>query len=183
MGWIKKIKEWIGNRMLKGLSTKKTRTSNPMPSFDAMKEIGIVYKAGKEQDEDAVIKFADYLRQQGKKVFTLGFVDAKELHSKYHPTIHSQYFWRESLSIFNLPDKQKIHGFIHTEFDLLLSMFFEKELALQSVAALSKSKFSMGANMEGALPYHDFLIDTGDEKDLMNLGMQMIHYLKVIHQK
>jgi hypothetical protein len=183
MGWIKNIKEWIGNRMLKGLSNKKTRTSNPMPNFDAMKEVGIVYKAGRALEEEAVSKFADYLRQQGKKVFTLGYVDVKELPPQYHPTIYSQYFWRASLNAFNLPDKEKIHGFIHTEFDLLLSLFFEKELALQSVAALSKSKFSMGANMEGALPYHDFLIDTGEEKDLMNLGMQMIHYLKVIHQK
>jgi hypothetical protein len=40
----------------------------------------------------------------------------------------------------------------------------------------------MAANLSNALPYNDVLIDTGSNKDIVNLAMQMIHYLKVLHK-
>jgi hypothetical protein len=183
MGWIKNMKEAIGNYLLKGMAIKKARLSKPMPSFDTIHEIGIVYDANSDSQEQQVNQIANYLRQEGKKVFTLGYVDAKQLPSKTKFHISSSYYWHETLTKFNLPDRQKLSSFLNTEFDLLMNLFFVKELPLQAIAGLSKSKFIMGANIQGALPYNDFLIDTGSEKELSNLGLQMIHYLKVIQTK
>jgi hypothetical protein len=100
--------------------------------------------------------------------------------NKFH--ISSEYYWQETLTFFNLPEKAKIGRFLEFEFDLLMNLFFEKELPLQAIAALSKSRFSMAANLSNALPYNDVLIDTGSNKDIVNLAMQMIHYLKVLHK-
>ena len=183
MGWIKNIKDAIGNYLLKGMVIKKVRPSKPMPSFNTINEIGIVYDANSENQEEQVNQIANYLRQEGKKVFTLGYIDAKQLPAKAKFNISASYYWHESLTKFNLPDKQKLSSFLNTEFDLLMNLFFVKELPLQAIAGLSKSKFIMGANIQGALPYNDFLIDTGDKKELSNLGLQMIHYLKVIQTK
>jgi hypothetical protein len=183
MGWIKNIKDAIGNYLLKGMSIKKERKARVMPSFSSISEIGIVYDAGTPLQEDQVNQIAQLLRKEGKKVFTLGYINAKHLPEKHKFNMSSGYYWRETLTKYNLPDKQKLSSFLNTEFDLLMNLFFEKELPLQAIAALSKSKFSMGANIKGALPYNDFLIDTGEEREITNLGMQMIHYLNVIQTK
>jgi hypothetical protein len=183
MGWIKNIKDSIGNYLLKGIAIKKKRSARIMPSYSSIQEIGIVYDAGTTKQEEQVNLLAEHLRKEGKKVFTLGFIDAKKLPENHRFNMSAGYYWRETLTKYNLPDKQKLSSFLNTEFDLLMNLFFEKELPLQAIAALSKSKFSMGANINGALPYNDFLIDTGTEKEITNLGMQMIHYLKVIQTK
>lgn len=165
------------------MAIKKERSARSMPSFSSIVEIGIVYNAGKAIQETQVNQIAELLRKEGKKVFTLGFIDAKQLPENHRFNLSSGYYWKETLTNYNLPDKQKLSSFLNTEFDLLMNLFFEKELPLQAISALSKSKFSMGANISGALPYNDFLIDTGTEKEITNLGMQMIHYLKVIQTK
>jgi hypothetical protein len=183
MGWIKNIKDTIGNYLLKSMSVKKERKARAMPNYSSIVEIGIVYDAGTASQEEQVNQIAQLLRNEGKKVFTLGFIDAKQLPEKHTFSMSAGYYWRETLNNYNLPDRQKLSSFLNTEFDLLMNLFFEKELPLQAIAAMSKSKFSMAANITGALPYNDFLIDTGKEKEINNLGMQMIHYLKVIQTK
>ncbi len=165
------------------MAIKKGRSARSMPSFSSIVEIGIVYNAGKAIQETQVNQIAELLRKDGKKVFTLGFIDAKQLPEKHRFNLSSGYYWKETLTNYNLPDRQKLSSFLNTEFDLLMNLFFEQELPLQAISALSKSKFSMGANISGALPYNDFLIDTGEQKEISNLGMQMIHYLKVIQTK
>lgn len=183
MGLIKNIKDAIGNYMLKSMAVKKHRKAKAMPSYDNIVEVGIVYQAGSTEQENQVNKIVELLKKDGKKVFTLGFIDAKQLPEQTRFNISASYYWRETLNKFNLPDKQKLSSFLNTEFDLLMNLFFDQELPLTAIAAMSKSKFSMSANIPGTLPYNDFLIDTGKERELANLGLQMIHYLKVIESK
>jgi hypothetical protein len=182
MGWIKQIRDKIGTYLLQGMAVKKTNAAQALPSYNSIHEIGIVYDAGNKKQEEQVNKIAQILRSEGKKVMTLGFVNAPKLpyQNKFH--ISSEYYWQETLTFFNLPEKAKIGRFLESEFDLLMNLFFEKELPLQAIAALSKSRFSMAANLSNALPYNDVLIDTGNNKDIVNLAMQMIHYLKVLHK-
>jgi thioesterase domain-containing protein len=153
------------------------------PSFKEVQDIGIIYHAGNANNEAEVNKVAHFLREQGKKVWTMGYVDAKVLpHTKkFH--ISSEYFWKEKLNAYNLPDTAKIGNFLQHRFDLLMNLYFEEDLPLQAMSTYAISQFSMGAQLNNALTYNDSVIDTGNTKSIEHLASQMIHYLSVVNQK
>ncbi|MBC7383304.1 MAG: hypothetical protein H7296_10000 [Bacteroidia bacterium] len=179
MKLIDKIKNKIGRFLLhKGIS--KNKNGRSLPSFEQLLDIGIVYNANEKNNEEKINLFANYLRGQGKKVFMLGYVDAKILppSKKFHIT--SEYFWKEKLTKFNLPDAVKIGRFLETPFDLLMNIYYEDELPLQAISVYSRAKYRIGAKIPNALVYNDTVIDTSTNKDLQNLASQMVHYLKVV---
>ncbi len=182
MNWINQIRTRIGRYMLKS-AHKNGRSSNAIPHFDQIHEIGLIYFAGNKTNEENINRIAHYLREQGKKVWMMGYVDAPTLpHTKkFH--ISSEYFWKEKLTPFNLPDTTKIGNFLSHRFDLIMNLYFENELPLQAISTYAKSAYAMGAQMPEGLSYNDSIIDTGLNHDLQNLATQMIHYLKVINQK
>ncbi len=178
---IENIKNTIGRYLLhKGI--KKTTKKVEVPSFNNIHEIGIVYNATEKSNEDTILRFANYLREEGKKVFTLGYLDARTLPFNKKLHIQSEYFWKERLTPFNLPDPVKIGRFMDTHFDLLMNISFEDILSIQAISALSKAKYRMAAQIPHALSYNETLIDTGSNKDLKNLAMQMEHYLKSVQR-
>jgi hypothetical protein len=182
MNWAEKIKNKIGRYLLQKASTIRN-SKHIIPTFESVKEIGIIYHAGFKDNEEEINKIAHFLRDQGKKVWMIGFVDAKTLpnNKKFH--ISSEYFWKEKLSYFNLPNPSLIGNFIHHKFDLLLNLYFEEDLPLQGLSNLSEANYAMGAQIPNALNYNDSIIDTGNNLTLQNLASQMVHYLKVINQK
>ncbi len=181
MGIIKNIKDSIGRYLLRNSSPRKAQLARSLPNYDEVHDIGIVYDANSKEQEEEVNLIVQLLHKEGKKVITMGYVDTKELppQKKFHIT--TEYFWREKITRFNLPDRNKIGGFLNTEFDLLMNLFYSNELPLLGMAAYSKSKFSMAANSSLAYPFNNVLIDTGNNKSLHNLALQMIHYLKVVN--
>ncbi len=181
MRFIENIKNKLGRYLLN--KNTKLKTHRIQPSFEQVHEIGIVYNANEKNNEEKINLFANYLREQGKKVFMLGYVDAKTLpvSKKFHIT--SEYFWREKLTGFNLPDKIKIGRFLETPFDLLMNIYFEADLPLQAIGAYTKAKYRIGARIPNALPFNDTLIDTDQNKDLQHLASQMVYYLKAVNIK
>lgn len=181
MSLIKSIKNKIGKILLH--KSLKARSRQNIPTFDAVHDIGIIYHAGNKENEDQVNQVAHFLRDQGKKVWTMGYVDAKTLphNKKFH--ISAEYFWQEKLTWYNLPDLSKIGNFVQHPFDLMMNLYFEQDLPLQAMSSYSKAKYAMGASIPDALQFNDTLIDTGSQQNLQNLAVQMVHYLKVINQK
>ncbi len=182
MSLIDNIKNYIGRIFLKKSGPIKNNKGG-IPTFDSVHEIGIIYHAGSAENEEQINRIVHFLREQGKKVWTMGYVNAKTLpHTKkFH--ISAEYFWREKLTWYNLPDTSKIGNFITHRFDLLLNLYFENDLPLQAMSSYTEAAFSMGANLPEALRYNDTIIDTGTDNSLQNLAGQMVHYLKVINQK
>ncbi|MDZ4669189.1 MAG: hypothetical protein SGJ00_15080 [bacterium] len=181
MNWITQIKNYIG-RILLHSHVKKNSKVMHFPTFDQVQDIGIIYHAGNAANEAEVNKVAHFLREQGKKVWTMGYVDAKTLPHTKKFLISSEYFWKEKLTFFNLPDSAKIGNFIQHRFHLMMNLYFEEDLPLQAMSTYAVSEFSMGAQLNNALSYNDSVIDTGQKKSIENLASQMIHYLKVVNQ-
>jgi len=182
MNWIEQIKNSIGRYKLEH-SKKNRDKKHSIPSFENIHEIGIIYHAGMKDNEEQVNRIAHFLRDQGKKVWMMGFVDAKTLphNKKFH--ISSEYFWKEKLTYFNLPNPSLIGNFITHKFDLVMNLYFEGDLPLQGLSNLCEANYAMGAQIPGGLTYNDSIIDTGKDQTIQNLASQMVHYLKVINQK
>lgn len=151
-----------------------------MLSLDRAQHIGIVYNAESKENEQVINQYASELRAEGKKVFMLGYVDQKQLPHTKKFLLNSEFFWREKLNGVNLPIKGKIGQFLQLEFDLLLNLYNEPLLPMQAIAAYSKAKYRVGANIEGGLNYFDAVIDTGSRTDLRFLIEQVDFYLRHI---
>jgi pimeloyl-ACP methyl ester carboxylesterase len=72
------IKNFIGRIILSNQVSAKKNRHLFMP-FDKAQEIGIVYNASESNNEQKIQQFASDLRNEGKKVYLLGFVNEKEL--------------------------------------------------------------------------------------------------------
>jgi hypothetical protein len=179
MKFIQDIKNAIGRFSL-GREIAGKRIKRQLTSFREVDHVGIVYNAGSNANEDLVTNYANQLRQEGKKVFLLGYVDEKQLPHNKKFNMQSEFFWREKLNGINLPIKGKVGRFLEMEFDLLLNLYIEPLLPLQAVAAYSKARYRVGAHIEGSLDYYDALIDTGERNDLSFLIQQIDFYLKAI---
>lgn len=179
MKLIENIKDYIGRfRLDQGIKAQKKK--GEMMPFDRMQQVGIVYNGESKEEERAVNDYANELRAEGKKVFTLGYVHQKNLPGNKKISLQSEYFWKEKLNGFNLPVKEKIGRFLDFDFDLLLNLYFEPMLPMQAISAWSSARYRVGANINGALKYVDAAIDTGAEKDLRFLIQQIDFYLKAI---
>ena len=110
----------------------------------------------------------------------MGFVNEKELSAKQNPQINSEYFWKEKLTIFNLPNTDKIGQFPNIQFDLLFNIYFDENISMQGLSVVSKAKYKLGAQMNLATQIFDMTIDTGNNKDVYYLAEQMEFYLKAI---
>lgn len=180
MKLIEDIKNFIGRLQLqREMSSKPLKRK--LVSFNEVNHIGIVYNADQKEHEQLVAKYASDLRAEGKKVFMLGYVDAKQLPHTKKFLLNSEFFWREKLNGVNLPIKGKIGQFLQLEFDLLLNFYQEPILPLQAIAAYSKAKYRVGAHINGGLDYYDAMIDVGQRNnDLKYLIEQVDFYLRNI---
>jgi len=173
------IKNFFGQFILKNLMKAKKAKNQFMP-LEKAKEIGIIYNANDLQNENIVQQFATELRNKGKKVVLMGFINEKELPAKRYPQINSEYYWKEKLTFFNLPDTDKIGQFHNIQFDTLFNIYYDENISMQGLSVLSKAKYKIGAQMNLATQIFDMTIDTGNNKDLYYLAKQMEFYLNII---
>jgi len=179
MKFIEDIKNYIG-RFLLGRDIAKRKLKRSFVAFNEVQHIGIVYNAQKKEDEELVNHYANQLRQQGKKVFLMGFVDMKELPHNKKFNLQSEFFWKEKLNGFNLPVKDKIGRFLDYDFDILMNLYFEPSLPMQAIAAYSNAKYRIGSHIEGGFDFYDAMINVERNKNLNFLIEQIDFYLRSI---
>jgi hypothetical protein len=179
MKLIEDIKNFLGKWQLhKEIKHKKAK--NNLVAFGQVNHVGIVYNAETKEHEQLVARYANELRAEGKKVFMLGYVDAKQLPANKKFLLNSEFFWREKLNGINLPIKGNIGQFLQLEFDLLLNLYQEPLLPMQAISAFSKAKYRVGANVADNIDFNDATIDTGNRNDVKFLIEQIDFYLRSI---
>lgn len=179
MKLVEDIKNFLGKWQLhKEIKHKKAK--NKLVAFGQVNHVGIVYNAETKEHEQLVTKYANELRAEGKKVFMLGYVDAKQLPANKKFLLNSEFFWREKLNGINLPIKGNIGQFLQLEFDLLLNLYQEPLLPMQAISAFSKAKYRVGTNVADNIDFNDATIDTGNRNDLKFLIEQIDFYLRNI---
>jgi len=179
MKLIEDIKNFLGKWQLHN-EIKNKKAKNKLVAFGDINHIGIVYNADSREHEQLVAKYASELRAEGKKVFTLGYVDAKQLPANKKFVLNSEFFWREKLNGINLPIKGNIGKFLQLEFDLLLNLYQQPLLPMQAISAFSKAKYRVGSNVADNIDYNDATIDIGSRNDLKFLIEQIDFYLRSI---
>ncbi len=113
-------------------------------SFKKIKTIGILYDATFEDDVKVIKQTVTKLKALGKEVYTLGFINKKELPANRLPHTRDDFYCKKDLHWYQLPMKERVNRFANEPFDYLFNVFTADQLPLVGVSALSKAHCRLG---------------------------------------
>jgi len=169
----------IGNYLLKRESATIERNLK-MVNLSHAKSIGIVYPLFDIPDYNQVMEFVTQLQHDRKEVKALGFVQEKNLISRFPPKLSYDFFSRDNLNWFNKPVNDRVQDFVSREFDLLIDLTMHEHLPTKYVVGLSKARCKVGRFCDNNARYYDLMINIQPMTTLREFISQVRHYLTII---
>ncbi|NNJ56639.1 MAG: hypothetical protein HKP14_10915 [Bacteroidia bacterium] len=160
---------------VKKLSKHKQKPKNEaLVPFDSIREVGIVYDVN--QKSSLLTKIVHHFESEGKKVFTLGYVNSKEL-GDYVPNLKEGFYCKKDLGFFGIPKKESISSFINKDFDYLINLDTKGRIELQAVSTFSLARTRIGKHLDLFQNAHDFMVKgiAETEEEIFN---EIIKYIK-----
>lgn len=157
MSMIKDFKKRVAHKYLRTL-VKGSKTGRKIVSFNRIKTIGILYDASEPGTIDEVKAATKKLSVMGKEIYTLGYVDKKELPVNLEPHTKEDYYCRKDTHWFGLPIKERVLRFANEPFDYLLNVYSNDKLPLVGVSAISKAHCRLGTFNRKYLGCFDFML-------------------------
>ncbi len=173
---LKKIIQNISETYLLAQAKLNKNQRNITP-FDQIKTIGIVYDATLDATTLEVKTITRKLMAMGKVIYTLGFIDKKNLPIHLVPNTKEDYFSRKDLHWHTLPIKERVSRFTNEPFDYLLNVSVCHQLPLISVSAQSKAKCRIGAFHKKFTSCYDIMLNEHEQKSAAELLDAYILYL------
>jgi len=171
----------IGNYFLKRESSGIKRNRSMVDLVHA-KSIGILYPLFALPDYTDIELFVTSLQKDHKDVKALGYLQHKEMITRFLPKLSYDFFSHQDLNWYNKPVNAKVNDFIHTEFDLLIDLTMEDIFPLKFIAGLSRARCKVGRYKEENNRYYDLMIKVDGPLRLPELIGQIRHYLTIIQQ-
>ena len=136
------------------------------------KSIGLLLDATDLAEREAVLKFSEQLKKEGKEVKLLAFFsgDAKVANFAF------PHFTKKDLDWTLRPKSREIKKFIDQPFDILINLTPYGSLPLEYIAAFSKAKFRVGPSTDKTYCY-ELMIDTAAKKDLSSFIKQVTFFI------
>lgn len=150
--------------------------NNSSVEFDFAKSIGIVFDATDSKNRLRVMDYAQSLIKNGKQVKLLGFVNSKEKEL----TFPFSFFSKNEVSWKMIPESPEIDKFLKNNFDILISLYSERNNPIEYISALSKASLKVGPYSDNTHSY-DLIIDTPVGTDLEYLIKQVDFFLNRIN--
>lgn len=152
------------------------RADRNFHDFDHVQKIGILFDTFEPGTQKLIEKFARELREEGKEVVPLGFVNDKITVSNYGTLI----FNRKQLSLKLFPQTKMTDDFLNQPFDLLINAYFAEHLPLEYISTFSKAHFRVGPYYENGMHANDLMIRCSQEQGVPYLLKQALHFLKMV---
>lgn len=155
---------------------KDTKPAHAITNLKDAKSVGIVYDSTNPANDAIITEFAGLLRNQGKTVEVLGFInDAKPITKPDVPS-----FNRKGLNWAQVPTDEKALQFAGKNFDLLLACFTTESLPLEYISSTSKARWRVGHYNPAKTECYDMMINMGDKTDLPYFLDQASNFLNKI---
>lgn len=170
---LTKIQRNIGRRILS-----KTTQSNKferLTKFKVARKIGVVYNM-QDMPKEYLHKIIHHFESDGKSVFTLGFVNEKDI-SGLLPNYKESYFCKTDLNFWKIPQGVRISKFIHEDFDFLINLDLTGDNELQGISTFSKAKTRIGKYFDEYLFAHDLMVKSGSH-EVYSLFIDIIRHIK-----
>lgn len=168
--------------MLKQRSKKLKRKVKAM-NLDQAKTALLIYDATSPENDLLVRKMAQFFKEEGVKVDTLGFFNKKGKKVVLpKDELNYHYFSPLDLNWLKFPKAKKVIDLKKKKVDLLIDLNLNNHFSLESISTLSPAHFKVGASGS----YRDVVCDLTlslKEVNLQELIEQMKKYLNIINKK
>ena len=161
----------LHNRYLKT----KIAQLQPLPRLtpSKAKTIAIIFDATILENRKWIEAFAQKLKNTGKRVTLFAF-----LNTKTQVSLPFRFFNKKDVDWRGMPKGFEVERFLSESYDLLYAFYIGENLPLETMGALTKARFKIGAfNGHGLL--YDLMIDT-QNIDLQYLISQADYFLTTI---
>jgi hypothetical protein len=168
MSILQKIQNYFRTRTLQERLRELGTGQRKKVNFESTQSIGLLFDATNRDKRQAVLKYADQLGKQGKKVRLLGFVDVKE----EPKDLSFPFFFRKDIDWAQRPIGDKVEGFLKTSFDMLITLDPQPQAHCEYIAALSRAHFKIGPSTENTY-CHDLMIEVANKNNLSDFIREM----------
>lgn len=138
--------------------------------------IGIIYDSSDPDHDITITKFAEMLRNKGKKVDIMAYINDKKIEHKGDIAL----FNPKTVNWYGIPLDERVSAFCNKTFDLLICPLLAESKPLEYIAYLSKAKYRIGPYDARKTYCYDLMIQMGTKKNLDYLLQQMVFFLDKI---
>lgn len=139
------------------------------------RKIGIVYNMH-DMPIEHLHKIIHHFESDGKSVFTLGFVDDKDI-DNIGSNNKESYFCKAELNFWKIPHGNRISKFIQEDFNFLINLDLKGTNELQGISTFSMAKTRIGKFFDDFLFAHDLMVKS-DSQEAYGLFIDIIRHIK-----
>jgi len=167
------LQQNIGRKIL--VNKSQNEKFEKLKKLKAARNIGIVY-AVNEIDNNLKNKIIHYFEAEGKKVYTLGFVNDKNI-DNYLPNFKEHYFCCADINFWKIPKLNSVAPFIHGGHDFLINLDIHGMNELQGISVLSSAHTRIGKYFEEFVFAHELMVKS-NSNDSYGLFLDLVKYIK-----
>lgn len=172
MGLIKQLRQRFHHYFLNQERQQRRRAPRSVNWEDA-RSIGILFEATDLNRRQAVLRYSEALKAQGKRVKLLGYFH----NDQNDPNFIFPHFNRRQFDWALRPTASEVHSFIDEPFDLLLNIEPATRLHSEYIALLSRAALKVGPYTENTDCY-DLMIEPADPGNIKAFVQQIEGLLK-----
>lgn len=149
-------------------------------NLDSCQSIGLLFDATEPATRDLVLRYAQKLKEQRKKVQLMGFYLADQPEDSSSLPFLS--FGKKQMNWALCPKSPDVEAFMDQKFDMLINLDTQAKTAATYIVALSQASFKVGPKMDSDW-YFDLMIDVSRRPSLPHFIEQMESVLKKTNAK
>lgn len=145
--------------------------------------IGILYEWAPSGENSEIFRFAEQLRQMGKKVSTLGYYNGRKLPENFTPTRISHIIVPKHLNWYKKAMHDTAAGFRDNDYDILIDLSGQDCLPLKYIVTSCKSRFRISEAGDSNTPVFDLMIKRDHSLPMSAFTDHIIHYLTILNHQ
>ena len=154
------IQRNIGRRIL--ARTSQADKFERLKKLKYARKIGVVYNM-QDMTSEHLHKIIHHFESEGKSVFTLGFVNEKDIDNLL-PNYKESYFCNADLNFLKIPHGDRISKFIQEDFDFLINLDLKGAIELQGISTFSVAKTRIGKFFDDFVFAHDLMVKSNSQE-------------------
>lgn len=174
------VQKFLGKRTI--ASALKKRREKKIFNIHTAKIMGIVFPVTDSWDMKILDQFTQEVKKHNIKVYSIGWVNAKELPEKLKETEFLTFLIKKDLNFLGMPvSSEKFRNFTNRKYDILIDFSFQPNIITSIISARADAKMKISRDLDETKSIYDFLIKTDDSIKQNTFFEQVTYYLNTIN--
>ena len=146
-------------------------------------KVALLFGFDREEDPRTAAALVKQLKDDGKEINALGFVNAAQVPEEVSVSEHTQLCCKKDFSWLLKPKRGFLKEFANREYDILIDLSSQQAYPMKFMAARSGAHFKTGAAHPDTNDVFDLIMQVEEDCPAAELARHIIHYLKIIKTK